>query len=258
MLSKGLTFIPSAKPHTPNELLNDFNSFCSKLRIQVKGTKHTSKDGFDLFHKNQSHTINSRPTRFQNFEGILSEMKQKISELSPENVQIKHNLSLAEKQLSRNLLTTQILSSEMLIKGSTIVVQNRTDYISEGFLHLSDTTTYTLLTGDPTAHLCKEIKSLLTDFKKKGYLTDNMTNPCLRHRISQHISKTNPTCRDKSSAIDTHFSQPGHKMSVQPLAVVPPTHDNIQSRLHSLEILWIDRLKSIYPQGLNWSHGVRA
>ena len=31
-------------------------------------------------------------------------------------------------------------------KGSTIVIQNRTNYISEGLTHLCDTNTYTLLT----------------------------------------------------------------------------------------------------------------
>ena len=56
---------------------------------------------------------------------------------------------------------------------------NRTQCISEGLECVRDVTTYTLLTGDLIEHICKETKSFPTDYRKKGYLTDNMTNFCM-------------------------------------------------------------------------------
>ena len=49
VLSKGLTFIPSAKPHTPHKLL-------------VLGLNHAYKDGFGLYHKKPH---NSQPRNFR-------------------------------------------------------------------------------------------------------------------------------------------------------------------------------------------------
>jgi len=163
------------------ELLKDFNDFCSKLRSKVKGINHTSKDGFNLYHKNDKQkSHNSIPTRYQNFEGILGEMKQKISELSSDDLPyIKHNLSYSERTALDELTNNKDIIIHRADKGSTITVQDRTQYITEGQEHLSDTTTYTPLTGDPTEHICKEIKSLLSDYRKKGYLTDNMTKFCM-------------------------------------------------------------------------------
>ena len=45
--------------------------------------------------------------------------------------------------------------------------------------HLNDTTTYKLLTGDPTKHICKQINTILYEYYKKYYLTKNMYTFCL-------------------------------------------------------------------------------
>jgi len=108
------------------ELLKDFNDFCSKIRSKVKGTNQTPKDGFNLYHKNdkqQSH--NSRPTRYQNFEGILGEMKQKISELSSDKTQL---ITLRVNELANN----KDIIINKADKGSTITVQSRSQYTADG------------------------------------------------------------------------------------------------------------------------------
>jgi len=107
------------------ELLKDFNDFCSKLRSKVKGKNHTSKDGFNLYHKDDKQkSYNSRPTRYQNFEGILGELKQKISKLSSDS--IKHNLPHSEKKALNELANNKDIIIQRADKGSTITVQDRT------------------------------------------------------------------------------------------------------------------------------------
>jgi len=64
-------------------------------------------------------------------------------------------------------------------KGSTIVVQNRDNYIKSGLEHLQDSKTYKQLDGDPTKCICRDIISLLNDHKKEGYLAPNMVNFCM-------------------------------------------------------------------------------
>ena len=63
-------------------------------------------------------------------------------------------------------------------KGSTIVIQNRTDYINAALEHLNDPNTYMELDGDPTRIICSEIDLLLKDFHKKGLLDKDMVDFC--------------------------------------------------------------------------------
>ena len=51
-------------------------------------------------------------------------------------------------------------------------------------IHLNDITTYKLLTGNPTKHICKQINTILYDYYKKYYLTKNMYTFCL---LPKHV-----------------------------------------------------------------------
>ena len=88
---------------------------------------------------------------------------------------------------------------------------------------------------------------------KKQYV--GQTTTCLRHRISQHINNKSST----NSTVDQHFSTPGHTMLVQPIeqiAMNPTDNPNtIRNTLYQRERYWINKLKTVYPQGLNWTSG---
>ena len=60
-------------------------------------------------------------------------------------------------------------------KGSTTVVQDKSDYIKIGLEHLSDPHTYKVLDGNP---ICNEINKLLIDFYKQGLLDNDMVAFC--------------------------------------------------------------------------------
>ena len=107
-------------------------------------------------------------------------MKIELSNLSC-NVRsrVQSNLSLRQRRALNKLCKNTDIVINKANKGSTRVTQNRTDYINEAMIHLNDTTTYKLLTGDPTKHICKQINSILYEYYKKYYLTKNMHTFCL-------------------------------------------------------------------------------
>ena len=79
------------------------------------------------------------------------------------------------------------------------------------------------------------------------------TRTCLRHRISQHINNKHSS----NSTVDQHFCQPGHTPLIQPIEQIQiqpgePT-SLIQNKLNERESHWMNKLKTVYPQGLNWT-----
>ena len=78
---------------------------------------------------------------------------------------------------------------------------------------------------------------------------------CLRHRISQHINNK----RSPNSTVDQHFQTSGHTPLVQPIEQITnhPTDspESIKNILLTREKYWINKLKTVYPQGLNWTSG---
>ena len=64
-------------------------------------------------------------------------MKVEISNI-PTTVNIPHNLSQKERKTLRELICDNDLIINKADKGSTIVVQNRADYIHTALEHLDD------------------------------------------------------------------------------------------------------------------------
>ena len=88
---------------------------------------------------------------------------------------------------------------------------------------------------------------------KKQYI--GQTSTCLRHRTSQHINNK----QSSNSTVDQHFCQPGHSFSVQPIEQIQissgDSPSTIRDKLYTREAYWINKLKTVYPQGLNWTPG---
>ena len=182
VLSKGLTFIPTARDLTNFEILSDFDTFANKLRKRINPPRiNPGTDGFTIYRQNINIKSNT-PTKYPQFEGTLQAMKIQLSELQI-NQSNSRNLSRAQRTALRNLSKNNNIIINKADKGSTIVIRNKTDYITEGQNHLNDSRTYKLLPGDPTNHICKQITTILTDAYKKFYLTKNMYDFCLPPKI---------------------------------------------------------------------------
>lgn len=177
LLSKGLSFIPTARDVNNFEILSDFDYFAYKLRKQTK--PHSIRpinDGFTLYRKPTDFT--NMPTNYPLFEGALESIKIQLSQL-PTNNKPAFNLSKRQHFALKSLMQNNNIIINKADKGSTVVIQNRNDYIDEALTHLNDTVTYQPLSGDSTNHICQQIKNVLTDFLEKCYITKNMYLFCL-------------------------------------------------------------------------------
>ena len=110
-------------------------------------------------------------------EGILETIKVEISQIPITN-NTTQNLSLSERKALRELKCNSDLVINKADKGSTIVVQDRSEYIRCALEHLNDPYTYRVLDGNPTSNICTGINHLLLDFYKKGLLNKNMVAFC--------------------------------------------------------------------------------
>ena len=85
------------------------------------------------------------------------------------------------------------------------------------------------------------------------------TGQSLKNRIKKHLNAIKD--RHRPGTLQEHFRRREchytNNLSIQVLHVLTPhrnkTPESIENKLKSLELLWIDRLKSEYPQGLNWA-----
>ena len=134
VLSKGLSFIPTARDSSHFELLRDFDHFCQKIQT-------IARTGCKKFPLKRIVEYKSKQT--------LEAMKVEISNI-PTTDKIPHNLPRNERKALRELICDKDLVINKADKGSTIVVQNRADYIRTALEHLKDPITYRKLDGDPT------------------------------------------------------------------------------------------------------------
>ena len=83
LLSKGLSFIPTARDVVNFEILSNFNQFIRKLRNKVhQPTVRPNQDGFNLFRKTTQLNQQSTPTKCLHCENALKHIKIELSNLS--------------------------------------------------------------------------------------------------------------------------------------------------------------------------------
>ena len=177
LFSKGLSFIPTARDASNFELLRDFDRFCKRIRTfsHMRHNKMICKK-FPPRRINKHHSMRTYFSTAK-LEGVLEAMKIEISHIfSSDNP--TPNLTPSERKALWELKLDTDLIINKADKGSTIVVQNRTDYISTALEHLNDPNTYVVLDGDPTRIICSDIDFLLRDFHNKGLLNKNMVDFC--------------------------------------------------------------------------------
>ena len=177
LLSKGLSFVPTARDASHFELIRDFDTFCHKIRrLSLRGHNKTKVKKFPL-KRTQKYSSKQVFFSFPSLEGVLEAMKVEISQI-PITDNLPHNLSPSERKALRELKCNKDLIINKADKGSTIVVQNKADYILDALQHLNDPNTYRVLDGDPTSNICHDISVLLQDFLNKGLLDKEMVALC--------------------------------------------------------------------------------
>lgn len=70
--------------------------------------------------------------------------------------------------LCRLVTSSKIIVIDKADKGSTIVIQNKQDYIEQGLKHLSDTQTYQELDRDTTKEVADKVVKTVRSMYKMG------------------------------------------------------------------------------------------
>ena len=98
------------------------------------------------------------------------------------------NLTRREWQALNQLANDPTLIINKADKGSTIVVQDRNDYIADAMNHLNDQTTYKPLRENTTHKLKEQINLKLQSLLQNGFLSKSwyeFCKPPTRHRSSK-------------------------------------------------------------------------
>jgi len=98
----------------------------------------------------------------------------------------------------------------------------------------------------------------LIQCKKCGRQYVGQTGKSLKERLYKHLQKIK--YNKEANTLHEHFNRGTckgvHNMIVQILQAVDCTNlsnEQIETELKTIELLWIDRLMSEYPQGLNYA-----
>ena len=126
LLSKGLSFIPTARDLNNFEIVADFNKFSQKLHNKVcQSQHHPNQDGFDLYRKDKEPNKQiSRPTKLLQFKSTLEQMKVALSTL-PCNVRVESNLSRRQTTALHNVCRNR----NIIIKKPTRLHHSHTKQI---------------------------------------------------------------------------------------------------------------------------------
>ena len=174
-----MSFVPTPKDANNFELLKDFEQFCNKIRFlsRCKHThRHNNNSKFPRKKKQQR-----RPRRdfhsSTDLEGVLEEIKLEISRITTMD-KITYNLTLKERKALWELKCNSDLVINKADKGSTIVVQDRADYVRDALEHLNDPNAYKELDGDPTNSICCGINQVLQKLHSERLLDKTMVDFC--------------------------------------------------------------------------------
>ena len=165
VLSKGLTFVPSNKMHTPN-LLDAFALFKRSNRLTYRFRDQATPKPHPFRRKS---TWNP-PRASKEIEDYLQRVEGSIEDLTPKR--FNPNMTAEERHTLHKLATDQTLVIKSADKGSGIVVEDTDGYVRDGLDHLSDKTIYQQIDSDPTLHLTEAIDTYVSTMHKRGIIDE--------------------------------------------------------------------------------------
>jgi hypothetical protein len=88
----------------------------------------------------------------------------------------RRNFTKGEGQALRNLVNNDQIVIKPADKGAATVIQNRMDYLREGYRQLSDVNAYQALDHDPTEEFRREINNQIEDIYQSGEIDERVRN----------------------------------------------------------------------------------
>ena len=191
VLRKGLNFIPKPKKLNILQIHNDIRLFMHRMKLQFelhnKTPKHnTQRDPF----KPKKHSIfnHERLTDNGRLDTFLHRIRLEIVDEQKHKQNTTDNLTRNERKALNELTTNPTIIINKADKGSTIVVQDRDEYIADAMTHLADKNTYTPLKENTTNILKEQINAKLRALYENKFLLKHWYEYCkppTNHRTSR-------------------------------------------------------------------------
>ena len=193
LLKKGLSFVPKPKDKNIKQLYTDLCQFIQKLRRTF--TSHS-------YQKKRQETKNIDPIRparkppkyietscgNNNLETFIHRIRLEIINPEKHIQQKKDNLTRAQRRALKELTTNKNIVINKADKGSTIVIEDREDYIQNAYEHLNNPTVYQELDNDDSEKHKQIINQKLERLHTAGLIQSNWFEYCKppkKHRTSR-------------------------------------------------------------------------
>ena len=202
LLSKGLSFIPKPKQMDKKDILSGLNKLKSQIILKTYPIPREktptmitnvpdSYYPWDTINNFRISSNNPEPPkpRDQKVISLLQNLEEEIKQnILNEKQEPGDNITRAERIALEKLALNEDIIINKADKGSTVVVQNKSDYVAEGLKHLCDPSIYRKLTHNTTTETKDKINELITKLHDSKLMPWQMTSFCIpppQHRTAQ-------------------------------------------------------------------------
>ena len=125
VLLKGLKFTPTPEKSNCNQTENDVNDFCRKLRLKEYFDSNDNTDTSVVRNKSFFTPETGRNKKLDSYISLIKEMCESIQN---ENKNIKHNITLEQRNAIKSLAEDSSIIIKEADKGGGIVLMNTEFY----------------------------------------------------------------------------------------------------------------------------------
>ena len=164
ILSKGLGFVPTPPVPHPSTIQKDINKFARTLRLKYEFQQNRPKKKKFKLRSSYIPPLSTSGC----LEDYIYALKIEATKLKPRKT--RNNLSQRQRIALRKLRKRNDNIIKKADKGSTVVIQDRQEYINTGLEHLSDKNTYSELEEDQTKQVAEEVTQTVRAMYQEGHM----------------------------------------------------------------------------------------
>ena len=176
ILSKGLGFVPTPPTPHPSTIQKDINKFARTLRLKFEFQQNRPKKKRFKLRSNYIPPISTSGC----FEDYIYALKIEATKLKPRKT--RNNLSQHQQIALRKLRKLKDIIIKKADKGSTVVIQDRQEYIDTGLEHLSNKNTYSELEEDQTKQVAEEVTQTVRAMYQEGHIDNPLLSTSYLHQ----------------------------------------------------------------------------
>ena len=173
-MSKGLSFCTTPANIDTYALKKDVVEYLRRIGLKEYSFRDGDVDGgfSDTPASRKKSTWCPDKNRDLFLEAYASALEKKIFE-SNLNARNYRNLSMQEQRALENLTKSDDIVIKQAVKGSGVVVMERTRYVAETMRQLSDVEDYIQLNTDPMAEMIEKVNITVKKAHVDGFISDS-------------------------------------------------------------------------------------